>query len=167
MRGIVRLIELNRSKNMANEITIDLATEKDLTSIKPLLRELMDAMENTTGFDIEQFIQNCRVLIKDPAHYMLVARDKDSILGLVNFNTRKTIMHALPSGLIDELVVTRSSRGMGIGKLLIQAAISKCRELGCGEVEVSTEKSNIEARRFYKACGFEEDAVLMEIGLEE
>ena len=75
-------------------------------------------------------------------------------------------MHPLPSGLIDELVVTKESRNSGIGKRLILAAADKRRELGCCEVEVSTEKSNTKARGFYQSCGFDEDAVLLEMDLE-
>jgi len=151
---------------MLNDITITPATEIDLPSIKPLLLELMDAMDNTEDFDVEQSFENCGILIRDPAHHMLVAKDKDTVVGFVNFTTRKTIMHPRPSGLIDELVVSRSYRGRGIGKQLILAAIQRCRELECCEVEVSTEKSNTKAREFYLRCGFEEDAVLLEIGLE-
>jgi GNAT superfamily N-acetyltransferase len=76
-------------------------------------------------------------------------------------------MHPRPSGLIDELIVSGRSQGLGIGKQLILAAITECREIGCCEVEVSTEKSNAKARQFYKACGFKEDAVLLEIDLEK
>ncbi len=151
---------------MSNDITITPATEADLPSIKPLLLELMDAMDNTEGFDVEQSFDNCRTLIKDPAHHMLLAKNKDKVAGLVNFTTRKTIMHPRPSGLVDELIVSRSYRGLGIGKQLILAAINKCQELDCCEVEVSTEKSNTKAREFYQRCGFEEDAVLLEMGLE-
>lgn len=150
---------------MSIEITIEPATENDLPLIKPLLTELMKAMTNTEGFDVEQSIENCRNLVKDPAHYVLIARKGDSILGFVNFTIRETIMHPGPSGLIDELVVSESGRDMGIGKQLIQAVVNKCRESGCWEVEVSTEKSNTKARRFYETCGFEEDAVLLELDL--
>ncbi len=152
---------------MSNKIRIEPATETDLPSIKPLLLELVDAIENREGFSVEQSVENFRILVKDPAYYMLLARDGDNILGFVNFTTRRTIMHPRPSGLIDELIVSRRSRSSGIGKKLVMGAINKCRELGCCEVEVSTEKSNIKARRFYKACGFEEDAVLLEIDLGE
>lgn len=165
-----RLHDLGQSSERSevlNEIKIDTATEADLPSIRLLLQELIDAMTNTKGFDAEQSIENCRILIKDPAHHMFVARDKNNILGFVNITIRKTIIHPRPSGLIDELIVSRGSRSLGIGKQLILAAINKCRALGCCEVEVSTEKSNIKARRFYKTCGFEEDAVLLEIHLEE
>ncbi len=151
---------------MIKDITVELATEADLPSIKPLLLELMDVMDNTEGFDVEQSFENCIILIKDPAHHILVAKDKDTVVGFVNFTTRKTIMHPRPSGLIDELIVSRSYRGLGIGKQLILAAIQKCRELDCCEVEISTEKRNSKSREFYQRCGFEEDAVLLEMGLE-
>ena len=150
---------------MSGDIIIETAKESDLPAIKRLLMELMDDIENTEGFDIEQSIENCRILFENPNHYMLIARDNDNILGFVNFTIRRVIMHPNPSGLIDELVVTKASRGSGIGKKLMLAIIDKCRQLGCGEVEVSTEKSNKNARDFYKAMGFEEDAVLFEFDL--
>ena len=45
------------------------------------------------------------------------------------------------------------------------ATIERCRELGCCEVEVSTKMTNTAAREFYKRCGFDEDAVLLETQL--
>lgn len=152
---------------MSGNIRIVPATEADLPSIKPLLSELRDVMTNTEGIDIEQSFENCRILIKDPDHHVFVAKDKDAVVGLIDFTTRKTIMYPCPSGFVDELIVAESYRGCGIGKQLISAAIKTCRELGCSEVEVSTEKNNNRAREFYKKCGFEEDAVLLEIGLDE
>src|ERR1035437_65930 len=150
---------------MLKRIRIIPARETDLPSIKLLLEELMEVMEDTAGFDLEQSVNNIHKLMQDPAHHMLVARDQSNILGLVNFTTRKTIMHPGPSGLIDELVVTKTSRGAGIGKQLVLAAVDKCRELGCCEVEVSTEKSNKHARKFYGTLGFEENAVFLELDL--
>src|SRR3989337_1245235 len=99
---------------MSTEITIEPITEADLLLIQPLLIDLMEATTDAEGFDIEQSIKNCRILIEDPAQYMLVARKEGSILGFVNFSVRKTIMHPGPSGLIDELVILKNSRAMGI-----------------------------------------------------
>ncbi len=152
---------------MSDKIRIEPAQEADLPSIRSLLVELIDAMADTKGFSIDQSVENCRSLMRDTAQYVFVARQDTIILGLINFSTRKTLMHPAPSALIDELVVSKSSRGTGIGRELIRTAISKCRALGCCEVEVSTEKSNATARRFYRACGFEEDAVLLEYHLDD
>jgi ribosomal protein S18 acetylase RimI-like enzyme len=148
-------------------VTITPAGEADLPAIKMLLAESLDAMDDTERLDIEQAARNCREMLQDPAHHMLVARENDRILGFINFNTRKTILHPHESGLIDELIVSKSSRGTGIGRQLILAVIEECRKLGCSEVEVSTEKSNRNARRFYQACGFEEEGVLLEKQLED
>ncbi len=147
---------------LPGEIVAERARETDLGSIGSLLTELMNAMTGTEGFDLNKSVENCRSLIRDPSQYVLVARKGDAVLGFIHFSTRKTVIHPAPSGLIDELVVSRKYRRAGIGKLLMSAAVDKCRELGCCEVEVSTEKSNTRARRFYKSLGFEEDAVLLE-----
>ncbi len=150
---------------MKTEVKIRRAEEADLPLIAPLLSELMEAMTDTEGFDIGESIENCRAMIKDPAQHVLVASQGSSIVGLVNFTVRQTIMHPAPSGLIDELVVSETVRGTGVARQLIRATVDECRRSGCCELEVSTEKSNTKARRFYRACGFEEDAVLLELDL--
>lgn len=96
------------------KVTIQLAIETDSPMIRDSLQELMDAVDDAEGFDIEQSVKNCESLIEDPTSYLLVARDEDRVLGFVNFTTRKTIMHPLPSGLIDELVVTKVVVALGL-----------------------------------------------------
>jgi ribosomal protein S18 acetylase RimI-like enzyme len=150
---------------MPGDITIVSASLEDLPSIKQLLAELTEAVEDTEGFDLQHFDESIHQLVRGPTNHILVARDEGRLLGFVSFNIRRTLLHPGSSGLIDELVVEKTSRGSGVGRRLIDAAIEKCRELGCCEVEVSTEKSNTRARRFYRACGFEEDAVLLEMHL--
>jgi ribosomal protein S18 acetylase RimI-like enzyme len=152
---------------MSSKLMIEAAQMRDLLLIRPLLQELFEAMVDTEGCDLAKSLENCRSFIGDPAQYLLVARQGNDVLGFINFSTRKTLLHPAPSGLIDELVVSEKYRRAGIGKLLIQAAVDKCRNLGCCEVEVSTEKTNTKARRFYRTCGFEEDAVLLERDLDD
>ena len=86
-------------------------------------------------------------------------------VGFINFTIRQTILHRSPSALIDELVVAEEYQGKGVGKQLVLAALEKCRQLGCCEVEVNTEKTNLKAREFYKKCGFEERGMLFEVDL--
>jgi GNAT superfamily N-acetyltransferase len=148
---------------MMNElIIIESAKIDDLPKIEPLLRDLLDAIDDSDKMGTKLAIDNCRQMIADPNSYILLARLEKDIVGLVNFTIRKTILHNAPSALIDELVVAKANRGRGIGRQLIEAAIKKCRELDCCEIEVSTEKTNEKARAFYKKCGFDEDAVLLE-----
>ena len=151
--------------NEVNGIDIVTATADDLPLIEPLLAELIGAVADKEGLDAGHAVDNCRDMIEDPAHHVLLAKDKDDVLGLVSLGTRRTILHASPSGLIDEMVVAERGQGRGIGRLLLEAAVDKCRAIGCGEIEVATEKSNTKARAFYRNCGFDEDAVLCEMEL--
>lgn len=150
---------------MSERITIKNATTRDIPKIKQLLLDLISTIDASENFDMETATINLHHIIDDPISHVLLAKASKDTVGLINFTTRNTILHIAPSGLIDELVVAKPYQGKGIGRKLIKAVIEKCRELGCCEVEVSTERINKKARAFYKACGFKEDAVLLEYDL--
>jgi len=147
------------------DIIIREAKASDLLTIGKLTLKLIEAMGDTEGIDIKLIAENCRDLLSEANSHILVAEIKGVVVGFVNFTTRKTILHRGLSGLIDELIVAKSYRGKGVGKQLLSGAIEKSRQLGCCELEVSTEKTNIKAREFYKQCGFTERGVLFEIDL--
>jgi GNAT superfamily N-acetyltransferase len=148
-----------------NDILIRRAKESDLRAIEKLLEELADALDNTEGIDTGTALENCERLLNDAGSHFLVAAREGTPVGFINFTVRQTILHQGPSALIDELVVAEEYRGKGVGRQLVQAAIEKCRRLGCSEVEVSTEKTNLKARKFYKQYGFEEIGILFEVDL--
>jgi GNAT superfamily N-acetyltransferase len=148
-----------------NNILIRKATESDLPAIGKLLEDLTNAMDNTEGIDIGIALKTCGHLLNDANSHFLVAALEGTPVGFINFTIRQTILHRNPSALIDELVVAKKHQGKGVGKQLVLAAIEKCKQLGCCEVEVSTEKTNVKARRFYKECGLQERGTLFEMNL--
>jgi len=147
------------------DILIREARESDLLTIRKLTLELIEAMGNTEGIDIKLIAENCQNLLSEDNSHILVAEIEGVVVGFVNFTTRKTILHRGLSGLIDEIIVAKSYRGKSLGKQLLSSAIEKSRQLGCCEVEVSTEKINIKAREFYRQCGFTERGMFFEIDL--
>jgi len=147
------------------EILIREAKEYDMLTIGKLTLELIEAMGNIESIDIKLIAENCRNLLSEVNSHILVAEIKGDVVGFVNFTTRKTILHRGLSGLIDELVIAKSYRGKGIGMQLLSSAIKKSHQLGCCEVEVSTEKTNTKAREFYRQCGFTERGVFFEMDL--
>jgi GNAT superfamily N-acetyltransferase len=148
-----------------NDILIRKATESDLPAIGKLLGDLTDAMDNTEGIDIGIALKTCEHLLSDADSHFLVAAMEGTPVGFIHFTVRQTILHRSPSALIDELVVAKEYQAKGVGKQLVLAAIEKCKQLGCCEVEVSTEKTNVKARKFYKKCGFNEKGILFEVDL--
>jgi ribosomal protein S18 acetylase RimI-like enzyme len=141
------------------------ATKSDLPAIGKLLTELIHAMHDTEGVDIGIALATCERLLSGAGSHLLVATAEGIPVAFINFTVRQTILHRTPSAVIDELVVAKEYQGQGVGKQLVLAAIEDCEQLGCCEVEVSTEKTNDKARGFYKGCRFQEKGVLFEVDL--
>lgn len=147
------------------DIRIRKARKSDLPAIKVLLAELTDAMDDTECIDMQVAPKIWEHLLRDARSHFLVATTHRTPVGLIHFTIRQTVLHRSPSAMIDELVVTKQYQGNGIGKQLVLATIERCRQLGCCEVEVSTERTNVKARKFYGKCGFDKTEVLLEVDL--
>ncbi len=145
-----------------NQVVIRKATQSDLSTIYELAIELVESVKDVEGIAKDVVRQNCRNVLTNPNSYILLAGTEGKVIGFISFMTRKTIIHSGLCGLIEELVVSKRYRGKGVGKELINAAVEECKKLRCCEVEVSTEFTNVNAREFYKHCGFEETGVIVE-----
>jgi ribosomal protein S18 acetylase RimI-like enzyme len=58
-------------------------------------------------------------------------------------------------GQIEGVRIARDQRGEGLGRAMLAFAIEECRRQGCGLVQLTTDKSRPDARRFYEQLGFE------------
>jgi ribosomal protein S18 acetylase RimI-like enzyme len=153
------------SQREMNDIVIRKARKSDLPAIKRLLAELINAMDDTECIDMRIAPGIWERLLRDARSHFLVATAGGTPVGLIHFTTRQTVLHRSPSGMIDELIVTVEYQGKGLGKQLVLAAVERCRQLGCCEVEVSTEQTNLRARKFYRKCGFDKTEMLFEMDL--
>ena len=148
-----------------HDIVIRKGKKSDLPVLKRLLVELINAMDDTACIDMRVAPKHWEQLFRDARSHFLVATAGGTPVGLIHLTIRQTVLHRSPSGMIDELIVTNEYQGKGIGKQLVLAAIDRCRQLGCCEVEVSTEQTNLKARRFYRKCGFVKEEILFELDL--
>jgi GNAT superfamily N-acetyltransferase len=60
-----------------------------------------------------------------------------------------------PSGIIEDVAVRPTEQRLGIGQRMIEFALSRCRELGCYKLALSTNLRRTSAHRFYESLGFE------------
>jgi GNAT superfamily N-acetyltransferase len=56
--------------------------------------------------------------------------------------------------LIEGVRVDSRTRSQGLGKALIEWAIARARERGCIMVQLTTDKTRADAKRFYEGLGF-------------
>lgn len=150
-----------------NNIFIRKAKKSDQPAIERLLKELIESLDSKEGIDSTVVPEKVVLFLNNTNPYFLVAEIDGDVRGFVDFTVRRTLLHSGPSALIDELVVGSGYQNKGVGKQLLNAVIAYCKQLGCCEVEVSTELTNTNARRFYKKCGFEERGIILEKNLSQ
>jgi len=99
---------------------------------------------------------------------ILVVRQHDDIIAMVNL--LYTVSTALGGrvGILEDMVVTPTVRGSGVGSKLLTYAIKFAKEKGCMRLTLLTDKENLDAQRFYQQHGFSTSTMMpLRISLKE
>ena len=107
-------------------------------------------------FDDAIVESSTRALLADARHRLVVALDKDRVVGFVNAVIYVHPDKPAPELWIDEIGVTPTRHGQGIGKALMQAMLAEAKQSGCSEAWVLTDRTNLPAMAMYKSAGGEE-----------
>jgi len=91
----------------------------------------------------------------DPAHLLVVAELAGEIAGTLQLSflpglARRGALRAQ----IEAVRVTESCQGSGLGTAMMRWAIDEARRRGCALVQLTSDKSRIDAHRFYQRLGF-------------
>lgn len=135
-----------------------------LTDI-PILCKLLDLLfEQEAEFkpDLEAQIMGLELIIKNPSTgTIIVARDNGEIIGMVNI--LYTISTALGArvGMLEDMVVSKSARGVGVGSKLIKFALKYAEQQGCQRMTLLTDHDNQAAHRFYQKHGFSRSSMVI------
>ena len=99
---------------------------------------------------------SARAFLADPRHRLVVAMDKDLVVGFVSAVIYVHPDKPAPELWINEIGVTPTHQGRGIGKALMQAMLAEAKQSGCSEAWVLTDRTNLPAMAMYKSAGGEE-----------
>lgn len=93
--------------------------------------------------------------LKDPNRIILVIEDNKKLIGAGSiFILNK--LHCNPFGQIEDVVIKKEYRQLGLGKQLIEQLISIGKAKNCYKIVLNSLKHNIV---FYEKCGFVESGV--------
>jgi GNAT superfamily N-acetyltransferase len=93
----------------------------------------------------------------DPAHRLIVAERDGETVGTLQISYLPGLpAFGMKRGLLENVHVRADQRGSGLGTLMVQWAIERCRESGCGVVQLTSNKIRVDAHRFYRKLGFDQ-----------
>ncbi len=91
----------------------------------------------------------------DPNHVLAVMEDQGEIVGCLQVAFLPGLSRrGAWRGQIEGVRIAASRRGGGLGEVLVRWAIEECRARGCSFVQLSSDRSRTDARRFYERLGF-------------
>ena len=89
------------------------------------------------------------------SHRLVVAERHGEVVGTIQLSFIPGLpKFGMKRGLLENVHIRADQRGTGLGTEMVQWAIERCREAGCGMVQLTSNKLRIDAHRFYEKLGF-------------
>ena len=134
---------------------------------KPKLREAKPSdasrlveLIHDLGHDLtEKQVRKNLAALKKAGETPIVASLDKNIVGLCGVSRRVVIHRPAPLGRITALVVSKDAQGLGLGRMLVEAAEQWMRKEGCQLVEVTSNDRLAAAHAFYRHMGYERSSI--------
>jgi GNAT superfamily N-acetyltransferase len=102
----------------------------------------------------------------DPTTRFIVMEDDGIVVGCMQMSilpglARRGVRRAQ----LESVRIAGSQRGKGLGAALVAEAIRLAHEAGCGLIELSTDRTRLDAHRFWKRQGFKDTHIGMKLFL--
>jgi ribosomal protein S18 acetylase RimI-like enzyme len=143
---------------IGNDIVFRRAEPRDVAAIVALLAddELGRTREDPANPPNSRYLEAFEAIDGDPNQLLAVAESAGEVVGCLQVSFIPGMSRlGMWRGQIESVRIARGHRGTGIGGAVFEWAIEECRRRGCGLVQLTTDKTRPDARRFYEALGFE------------
>ncbi len=132
------------------------ATILDLPALVELLTELF-TIETDFRVDVPRHARGLRLLIRQARRgtsCVLVAEVGGVVVGMATVQTVISTAEGARSGWIEDVVVRRDWRGLGVGSSLMDEAVKWARATGITRLQLLADRRNTAALAFYDGLDF-------------
>jgi GNAT superfamily N-acetyltransferase len=146
------------------------ATRADVPAILALLAD--DEISRSRGYPVPSVSEAADAALwrafeaidADPRNELIVADLDGTVVGTCQLTFTPSLSRGGSERMTIEAVrVSREQRGGGIGRAMMQWALDRARDRGCGVAQLTTDKRRAEAHRFYESLGFAPSHVGMKL----
>ncbi len=146
------------------------ARRDDLAAVVRLYAddELGAARELVADPPAEEYLRAFEEIDRDPRHRLVVVEDGGELVATLQLSF---LPHLARRGgeraQVEAVRVRADRRGTGLGEAVLRWAVDQARARGCRLVQLTTDATRADARRFYERLGFEASHVGMKLRLDE
>jgi GNAT superfamily N-acetyltransferase len=133
------------------------ATLSDVPVIVAMLADdaLGSARENAWETAPQPYRDAFAEIDADPNQFLCVAEEGNRVVATLQLTFIAGLSrNGAKRGLVEAVRVSGERRGEGFGEALLLWAIAECRSRGCSLVQLTTDKTRLDAHRFYERLGF-------------
>ncbi len=136
------------------QITIRPATADDLEQLVQLLRQLFEIEADFSPCEHRQ-CQGLHMLMADDRACVLVAELGGKVHGMCTAQLVISTAEGGYSAWVEDVIVRRSWRGMGIGRKLVEGICHWARQRGARRLQLLADRDNRAALGFYEYLGWQ------------
>jgi GNAT superfamily N-acetyltransferase len=136
------------------ELTIRPATVDDWPAVAGLLVELGRDVSPSAAANPSYVIRFGGHLARRETRTLVAQTADGTVLGFLDLEFRQRLGHPRPQAWVNDLVVTESARGQGVGSSLLAHAEELARARGCFRMSLETSAWRAETHRFYERQGW-------------
>ena len=144
----------------AQRVNIDTAIAADIPALSELLAVLFAQEAEFTPDSTAHAKGLARIIGNPDAGTILVARENEQVIGLVNLLFTISTACGARVALLEDMFVTAANRRMGIGSRLLAHAISLANKHDCKRITLLTDPMNETAQQFYAKHGFRASSMI-------
>ena len=138
---------------MSRKVKIRPARAEDTDAITALLvAQLLEHGGQPKRATLKQLVR--QFLLDQRRGFALVARLGDEVIGVASVPIIISMEHGGPLGWLEELYVTPSQRGRGVGTSLVKAVIKRARTLRLTALDLEVDIEHQRAENLYARHGF-------------
>jgi len=130
------------------------ASETDVPSVVALLSD--DILGRTRERDVDAaYLAAFRAMAAEGHNHLIVGEESGRIVATYQITFISGLsLRAARRAQVESVRIASDLRGKGIGALLMADAEARARAAGCTLMQLTTNKTRADARRFYERLGF-------------
>ena len=122
---------------------------KDTDEINGLLRQLSDSVPGLS-------VQEASTVLSQQNLWLILLKDPrtNRIIAMATLSYNRTLRHPNGRGYLNDVVVDKSYRGLGLGEYLVKFAVATAKNMRLDSIQLTSNRRRVAANLLYLKHGF-------------